>query len=458
MQLYRPPVQPQLSRRLHIRARLPVHQRRVVVQHFRRRQFPPLIPRMEIVPRPTQRPVRLPDQNIAYALFQFPVVPRPAIALRQIRAHPIEHHRIGRLRLVPHRPPRHIQQQIVKRRRHVVDLLRQRRRANQVRAQPVIQVFPKPSRPNLRRQVPVRRRDQFPLKPLRRRVPHRRILPRLHHPQQFHLYRHLHLSQLIQEHRSLPRTRLQPTHPISNRPRKRPPLVPEQLALNQRRRQRRQIHREKRLSFWLLKSHPRRRKRQVPRPGNRPRHQLFSRSRRPRNQCRKISHLLPEHPPVSPQITGKNGFPNTCPQPRRWPRRTNNMIENPVKRPRQLPAARKKVFHRQRRLIPLARYLKKVRPIRGELSIKRPVRRRMRKLLVVALVQQRMHALFIQRKIPVRANQPLANRRQHRLQLLLNPPNVRTHPVRVRNRNAPDRVARHELRPQRRPLHRLALG
>ena len=94
-------------------------------------------------------------------------------------------------------------------------------------------------------QVLVRRRDHLHVDGDGRRPAHPLDLPLLEHPQQLRLQGGLHVADLVEQDRP-PRGPLEVPDPTRRRPRERPPLVPEQLALEQRLGDRRAVHGDER--------------------------------------------------------------------------------------------------------------------------------------------------------------------------------------------------------------------
>ena len=130
-------------------------------------------------------------------------------------------------------------------RRNVAPAIAQRRHLERDHVQPVIQIFAEPAFRHLLRQVAIRRRDHPHVDANRLRAAHALELVLLQKPQQLDLARRRDLADLVEEQRSAIR-QLKPPVLAHHRARERPLLVPEQLALEQRLRERRTMQLDER--------------------------------------------------------------------------------------------------------------------------------------------------------------------------------------------------------------------
>ena len=168
-------------------------------------------------------------------------------------------------------------QKMLNKQRNILAPIPQRRQRNIHHLQAIKEILSEPSLCNLRWQILIRRADNPNIHSHRLRTAQPLKLFLLQHAQQLRLRLDMHIADLVQKQRP-PIRKLKLALPLRSRPGKRPPLVPEQLALDQLRRQRRCIHRDKRprLSPALLV--------------NRPRDQLLTRTALPANQHPCIGH------------------------------------------------------------------------------------------------------------------------------------------------------------------------
>src|SRR5439155_25990755 len=104
--------------------------------------------------------------------------------------------------------------------------------------------------------------------------------PALQHPQELHLNADVDVADLVEEHGSERRTLLEPPGAILERARKRSPPMPEELGLDQGRRQRREVQRVEQVGEVGRKLAALGIERDVARPGDRARDQLFAGARR----------------------------------------------------------------------------------------------------------------------------------------------------------------------------------
>ena len=125
--------------------------------------------------------------------------------------------------------------------REVFTALSQRRHVQRKDIQPVIEIRSEPAGRHLRLEIPVRGGDQPGIDPehLRRAEP--LDLARLQHAQELHLDRLRKLAHLVEEDGPAV-CQLEAAGPPGRRPGEGAPFVPEQLTLDEGRRQRRAVH------------------------------------------------------------------------------------------------------------------------------------------------------------------------------------------------------------------------
>jgi hypothetical protein len=122
----------------------------------------------------------------------------------------------------------------------------QRREMDGEGAETVIQVVAELVFGDGRQEVTVGRRDDTDVDLARPSLSDRRDLPLLDHPQQLGLHRQGHLADLVEEERS-PRRGLEETALVLHGSRERALAVSEELALEERLRQRGAVHRDERV-------------------------------------------------------------------------------------------------------------------------------------------------------------------------------------------------------------------
>ena len=227
----------------------------------------------------------------------------------------------------------------------VAQLLGERGRDDEVRAEPVVEVLAEAAGLHLSRQVAVGGGDDLARKAPVTRVAESLEAPRLEHAQQLHLDGRVELADLVEEHRAQRRADLQPAGAVLHGARERAAAVAEQLRLDQRRRERRGVQGVERAGGVLGERLALGIERDVARQADRVRHQFLARARRPADERGDVAQPLIERAPIAPHVAREDGLPDGGAQSDDRRRVTNDVAEDVVERPADLEVAGQQVGH-----------------------------------------------------------------------------------------------------------------
>ena len=129
-----------------------------------------------------------------------------------------------------------------------------------------------------------------------------------------------------------------------------------------------------------------RRRTEIARARNGPRHQFLAGARRTGDERGKIAHPREERPAIAPHIVREDGLPDRCAQSRRRHRTADDVVENRLKRALDLVEAGEDVRGAQAGLESLAGQQKQAIPVGEKLPVELPASVRLPETLVIALV------------------------------------------------------------------------
>ena len=424
----------------------------------------PLAQRVAEVVARTGRPSRrraipLAHEHVADALFQFSDVAGPRVVGAEV---PIDagQHLVGQVGsfVRTHHPLADEHHQVAQLAGGVAKLVAKRRGHDQIRAEPVVEVLAEPSGAHFGLEIAIGRGDQLALEVAWRCLADALKLARLQHPQQLDLDRRVDLANLVEQHGTERRTRFQPADAVLQRPGERAFPVPEQLRLDERRRQRRQIQRvegpveigDERFAVGV--------ERNVARKRDGPGHQFLARARGSGHQRGDIVHPAEERALVASHVVREDRLPHGGAQVGRGTRPADKMTVDEVegaadlvetgKQVRGVPAARQ-ADPVNRQVVP--HVAAEALVAREPAPAARGVDVNLVQLIRVAQIQRGDHDVGVECKLSggrgPRAEQPLPDVARHPLRdgaQLLHGRVIRVGP------QTPDRAVRHVFRAEHR--------
>ena len=242
-------------------------------------------------------------------------------------------------------PPRDESDECPPLRRCVAQLLGQGGRHDEVRAEPVIEVFAEVAGFHLVRQIAVGGRDELAGEAAVARVAEPLERARLQHAEELHLHRRIELADLVEEDGAQRRAHLEPSRAVLHRAGECAAAMAEQLRLDQRGRQRGGVEHVERARIVLGERVTLRIERDVARQADRARHELLAGAGRPTDQRGDVAHPLVERAAIATHVAREDGLPDGGAQPDDRRRVADDVADDVVERPADLEEARQQVRH-----------------------------------------------------------------------------------------------------------------